>query len=171
MDSISRAFFVLAGLAAGIASAFLVLPVLIILDPLAGDISLISSIGGFIDLMRRTLEEIPPDQAMTLFAGFLWTVALMICVVPLTIVALTGEIASARSLIWYSGGTGALSAAMPWLVRAAFHLADARSAKPPELRFALLFFLTGTAAGLIYWLICGRSAGLGRSGRVHSQSP
>jgi hypothetical protein len=49
---------------------------------------------------------------------------------------------------------------MPWLLRAVYRLEDAVSAKPIELRFALLFFLTGTAAGFVYWLICGRRAGL-----------
>jgi hypothetical protein len=160
MEVIGRAFFVLAGMAAGAATALIVLPILILFDPLAGHISLISSIGGFVDLLQRAFEDMPPDEAMTIFAGFLWTAALMVCVVPLVITALIGEIAAVRSLIWYCGGTGALSAAMPWLVRATYHLTDARSAKPLELRFALLFFLTGTAAGFIYWLICGRRAGL-----------
>ncbi len=84
----------------------------------------------------------------------------MICVVPIILVALIGEIASVRSLIWYSGATGLVAASMPWLLRIIYQLGDAITAKPIELRFALLFFLTGTAAGFIYWTICGRRAGL-----------
>jgi hypothetical protein len=161
METIGRAFFVLAGVAAGTATALIVLPILIVLDPFVGDAGLISSFGGFIDLLQTVFDDVPPDEAISLFAGFLWTAALMICVVPLVVTALIGEVAAARSAIWYCGATGVLAAAMPWLMRAAFHLADARSAKPLELRLALLFFLTGTAAGFIYWLICGRRAGLG----------
>ena len=159
MDMIGRAFFVLAGVAAGAAAALIVLPILIFVDPFAGEAGLISSFGGFLDLLQTVFADVPPDEAISLFAGFLWTAALMICVVPVVVVALIGEVAGVRSLIWYGGATGLLAAAMPWLMRAAFHLADARSAKPLELRLALLFFLTGTAAGLIYWSICGRGAG------------
>ncbi len=165
METIGRAFFVLAGVAAGSAAALVVLPILIFVDPFAGDAGLISSFGGFLDVLQTVFNELPPDEAVSLFAGFLWTAALMICIVPLVVVALIGEAAGARSLIWYGGATGLLAAAMPWLMRAAFHLTEATRAKPLELRLALLFFLTGTAAGLIYWLICGRRAGL-RSARA-----
>ncbi|WP_152428312.1 hypothetical protein [Methyloferula stellata] len=160
MEAIGRVFLVLAGMAAAIATAFLVLPLLVLFDPLGGGASLVASIGGFIDLLGRNADDLPPDQAVSLFAGFFWWAALMICVVPVVVTALIGEVASVRSLVWYGGAAGGLAAAMPWLMRAAFHLADARSATQLELRLALLFFLTGTAAGFIYWLICGRRAGL-----------
>jgi hypothetical protein len=160
MELIGRAFLVIAGIAAGAAAALIVLPVLIILDPFGGDAGLIFSFGGFVDLLQTVFNDMPPEEALSLFAGFLWTAGLMICVVPLVVTALIGEVAAVRSLIWYSGATGVLAAAMPWLMRAAFHLADVRTAKPLELRLALLFFLTGTVAGFIYWLICGRRAGL-----------
>jgi hypothetical protein len=160
MQAIGRVFGVLACIAAAIATALVVLPVLILFDPLSGDSGLIASLGGFIDLLDRTLEDVPANEVVTLFAGFIWASALMICVVPIVTVALIGEIASARSLLWYSGGTGGLAAAMPWLLRASYHTGNLASAKPIELRFALLFFLTGTAAGFVYWALCGRRAGL-----------
>jgi hypothetical protein len=161
MTAIGRAFLILVAMAAAAATSLLILPFLILFDPLQGDVSLVSSIGGFIDLLQDAFDEVSPSEAMSLFAGFLWTAALMICVVPVAIVATIGELAGLRSLVWYSGGIGALSASMPWLLRIIYHLEDARSAKPLELRFALLFFLAGTAAGFVYWLMCGRRASRG----------
>jgi hypothetical protein len=70
---------------------------------------------------------------------------------------LIGEIAGARSLVWYSGVSAALAGASPWIARAAMGLDRAREASPLELRIALLFFLTGAVAGAIYWLIAARA--------------
>jgi amino acid permease len=160
MNAIGRVFGVLAAMAVGSGTALIVLPLLIIFDPLSSDTGLIASLEGFADLLDRTLDDLPTGEAVTLFASFIWIAALAICVLPVVVIALIGEIASVRNLIWYSGATGLLSASMPWLLRATYHLNDVESATPVELHFALLFFLTGTAAGLIYWLICGRRAGL-----------
>jgi hypothetical protein len=160
----------LAAMAAAVVTGFVILPVLILFDPLGDGAALVASIGGFIDLLGRSMDDLPPNEAVSLFAGFLWTAALMICVVPIVVTGLIGEVAAVRSPIWYCGATGVLAAAMPWLTRAALHLTDARSATPLELRFALLFFLTGTAAGLVYWLICGRRAGL-RSMQAEMRRP
>ncbi len=170
MEAIGRVFLILVGMVAAIATAFLTLPLLVLFDPLGDGVSLAASLGGFIDLLGESMDDLPADQAVSLFAGFLWWAALMLCVVPVVVTALIGEVASVRSLIWYGGAAGGLAAAMPWLMRAAFHLAEARSATPLELRFALLFFLTGAASGSIYWLICGRRAGL-RSTLAGAGSP
>jgi hypothetical protein len=62
-------------------------------------------------------------------------------------------------LIWYSGSTGLLAAAVPWLVRSAKHMERATSINAAETRFALLFFFTGLVSGFVYWLIAGRDAG------------
>jgi hypothetical protein len=160
MEVLGRVFGVLASMATAVATALVVLPILILFDPLSSDSGLLASLGGFLEVLDRTLEEVPANEVATLFAGFVWMAALMICVVPVIMVALIGEIASVRSLVWYSGGMGVLAAAMPWLLRASYHTGNVATAKPIELRFALLFFLTGTAAGFIYWALCGRRAGL-----------
>jgi uncharacterized membrane protein len=160
MEVIGRVMGVLAAMMAGAAIAMLVLPLLLIFDPMSSDAGLIASLSGFVDILDNTLDDLPANQAVSLFAGFIWMAALMICVAPVVLVALLGEIASVRSLIWYSGATGVVAASMPWLLRVIYRLDDPVSAKPIELRFALLFFLTGTAAGFIYWSICGRRAGL-----------
>jgi hypothetical protein len=151
---------VLAAMMAGAATALLVLPLLLVFDPLSSDSGLIASLSGFADILDNTLDDMPANEVVSLFAAFISRAALMICVVPIVLVALIGEIASVRSLIWYSGATGLVAASMPWLLRIIYQLGDAITAKPIELRFALLFFLTGTAAGFIYWTICGRRAGL-----------
>jgi uncharacterized membrane protein len=160
MEVIGRVMGVLAAMTAGAATALLVLPLLIVFDPLSNGAGLIASLSGFIDILDNTLEDMPANEVVSLFAGFIWLAALMICVLPVVLVALIGEIASVRSLIWYSGATGVVAASMPWFLRVIYQLDDAISAKPIELRFALLFFLTGTTAGFIYWSICGRRAGL-----------
>jgi len=160
MDVIGRVMGVLAAMMAGAATALVVLPLLLVFDPLSSDAGLIASLSGFADILDDRLDDMPANEALSLFAGFIWMAALTICVVPVVLVALIGEIASARSLIWYAGATGMVAASMPWLLRTVYRRDDAVSATPIELRFALLFFLTGTAAGFIYWAICGRRAGL-----------
>ena len=63
------------------------------------------------------------------------------------------EAAGARSFVWYSGVSGLLAGASPWIARAARGLERAQSVTEAEGRLALLFFLTGALTGAIYWLI------------------
>lgn len=67
--------------------------------------------------------------------------------------ALVGEIVGARSALWYAGAGAILTGAMPWLLR------DAETGTPEELHVSLALALTGAMAGLVYWMIAGRSAG------------
>lgn len=75
-------------------------------------------------------------------------------VAPPVFVALVGEVAGLRALAWYAGGTGAVTAAIPWLLRPA-----PRPATGEEIHIVLALFLTGAVAGLVYWALAGHGAG------------
>jgi hypothetical protein len=95
----------------------------------------------------------------------IWTAAMAVCVLPTVAVALLGETARVRALAWYAGATGFAAAAAPWLIRAALGLPRAQSYNSTELRFALIFFLSGVISGSLYWLLAGRDAGQQRATR------
>ncbi len=116
------------------------------------------------DLNGLVLLFIDPEALVGLAMGaltFLWVATLSICVVPVTIAGVLGEAAGTRSMAWYVGASGILAGAMPWIVRAArgSKQRDDGLIQTIELRFALIFFLTGVAAGAIYWLAAGRNTG------------
>jgi len=75
-------------------------------------------------------------------------------VFPPLLVAVVSEALGMRSLVWYAGAMGVLTAAVPWILRGA-----ARVGSPLELHVSLVLGLTGAVAGLIYWAIAGRDAG------------
>ena len=103
----------------------------------------------------------PPDaRAVALFTAFA-TGVFAILVAPPALVAVIGEVLGWRALLWYAGGSGALTALLPWLGRARSGMARAtEAALPAEGRITLILFLTGAASGLVYWAIAGRSAGV-----------
>ena len=80
--------------------------------------------------------------------------AASLLVVPPLLVALAGEVVGAHSLLWHAGVTGLLTGAVPFLLRG-----GGRGATPDELHVAAVLALTGAVAGLVYWLVAGRSAG------------
>jgi hypothetical protein len=86
----------------------------------------------------------------------LWLISVIILIVPVGLVGLIGETIGSHSFLYYSGLTGLLTAAIPWLMRGGFVQTPAIAA---ELRLTGLLFLTGAVAGLVYWAIAGRSAG------------
>jgi len=157
MAIIGRIFIICAGLTSGIAIALIALPSLVLFDSFFGHTNWTGAIVDFLQAIGD--DEDVSEEVVHALLSFLWTAAVMICALPLTLTALAGEMARLRSPIWYCGATGLLAAAMPWLTRAAFHLQETRSASSLELHLALLFFLTGAIGGLIYWLIAGREAG------------
>ena len=69
------------------------------------------------------------------------------CVAPLAVAALIGEIAGARSLLWYSGASATLAGASPWIARAAMGLDRAREASPLELQNRAVVFSDRRAGG------------------------
>ncbi|MCI0735777.1 MAG: hypothetical protein L0Y50_05820 [Beijerinckiaceae bacterium] len=103
------------------------------------------------------------DAGLAELTGVVWLAAMTVCAVPVVAVALLGEAAKVRAFFWYAGATGFAAASSPWVLRAAFRLPGAADYNSVELRFALVFFLTGLISGLIYWLLAGRNADGGRA--------
>ena len=157
---IARTFIVIAALAIAIAAGLAFLPIAALVDPVTRAAGAAVSASGILALLVDAFFGADPNQAAgTLFLA-LWTIAVMICVVPVVLVALIGEAAGISSGLWYVGATGLIAAGLPWILRAR-QLGQARAdaaAAEVEGRLALIFFLTGACSGLIYWLIAGRGA-------------
>ena len=113
----------------------------------------------FASLMSLLFESDDPVRGLARAVYAAGLIAAAVIFAPLVAVALIGEIARTRTLLWYAGATGLLSGAAPWIARATRKMATAMTASPAETRIALILFLTGATAGLIYWFIAGRNTG------------
>ncbi len=138
-------------IAAGVGAMFLIVSALF--DPATRELGLASVMAGLFAAFDEALAEGDPSQAVTAIGFVIWAVIVATCAAPLAVAALVGEAAGARSLVWYSGVSGLLAGASPWIARAARGLDPAQPMTDAEVRLALLFFLTGALTGAIYWLI------------------
>jgi hypothetical protein len=144
-------------IAVGVGLAFL--PVALLIDPTTRDASFALIQFGLLALSEADFEgSLSADQLIVL-PRLAWTAVMAICVVPLIAVASIGEIARVRSLFWYAGATGFIAASAPWILREMLHLHRATNASPAELRFALVFFVSGLVSGSVYWLLACRHLG------------
>ncbi|WP_395666825.1 hypothetical protein [Methylocella sp.] len=155
MDGLRRALVVMFALAVAVGAALLVLPLAIAADPALRRASF--AFAGFLveALAQADLDPAAAREAAELMR-FVWTSAVVVCAAPLFIVAAIGEAANVRSPVWHVGATAVGAAAAPWIARAAFGSSRLADASAPELRLALAFFVTGAAAGGVYWLTAGR---------------
>jgi hypothetical protein len=158
MSAVRRAIVSLFGLVVAIAAALIVLPVAAVVDPVTREAGAAFAHFALFALADSSLDGSSAFAAAEL-ARFLWTVLVAVCVIPLVLTVLIGAVAGVHSLLWYAGATGCVAALSPWVARAAFHSAKAVSASPVELRFAAVFFATGAAAGLVFWVLAGRNRG------------
>lgn len=140
-------------IASGVGAIFLVVSALF--DPATMEAGLSATMAGIFAIIDETLRTGAPEDALAAFGFVIWAVVVATCVAPLAIAALVGEAAGVRSIVWYSGVSGVLAGASPWIARAAKGLERAQSVSALEGRIALLFFLTGAVTGAIYWLIAG----------------
>ena len=127
---------------------------------------------GWIFLLAVRADAMRGEPAASYLAfatKIIWGATLAIVVAPVLLAALIGEVARLRSFIWYVATPAALTAAIPWLARAARAAGSAairdaatRSAatQADEARLALLLFLSGALSGFIYWAVAGRDAGV-----------
>ena len=138
-------------LAVGVAAIFLIVSALV--DPATREAGFAAATSGLFAFVEEDVRAGGWSDPLATFGFIVWSMIIATCVAPLAVAALIGEIAGARSLLWYSGASATLAGASPWIARAAMGLDRAREASPLELRIALLFFLTGALAGAIYWLI------------------
>jgi hypothetical protein len=161
MNAVRRAILGAFGLTVAIAAALIVLPIAALVDPVTRDAGAAFVHFAFFSLADASLDGSSAFAAAEL-ARFVWTVLVAVCVVPLVMTVLIGAVARVHSLAWYAGATGCIAALAPWAARAALRTTKAVSASPAELRFAFVFFLTGAVAGLVFWVLAGRSAGARR---------
>ena len=151
-----RLIVVILSLCVACAGAIIFLPMAGLFDP-----TIRSATGEiFFRLLDRLVSyDGSPEEPIVALAGLTSIIFLAICVVPVVIVALIGELGRVSSILWYVGGTAILAAAMPWILRAAKGSGTQASAAmgATEQRMMLLFFLTGAVAGFIYWLLAARS--------------
>lgn len=138
-------------IASGVGAIFLVVSALF--DPTTRDAGFVAVMSGLFAALDEAATDGDPAQAVSALSFILWAVVVATCAAPLAVAALIGEAAGARSLVWYSGVSGLLAGASPWIARAARGLDRAQSITDMEGRLALLFFLTGALTGAIYWLI------------------
>ena len=165
MRLIGRVFLLVLALAIALPFGLLTLLIGILLEPtardLAGTLGLATLWSIFSDLAQG---EAPDAKALALLTA-LGTGLFAILVAPPTFTALVGEVIGWRSVLWYAGGSGVITALLPWLTRGASSAGRlAAAALPAEGRITALLFLAGAASGLVYWAIAGRSAGSPRRG-------
>ncbi|MCJ2058381.1 hypothetical protein MKL09_17715 [Methylobacterium sp. J-048] len=157
------AFALLLAVPAG--GAILVLALLV--DPTANAWLTNGALAG-VDMALSDLSAgLPPEGLALLIAGLARALFVLLFVPP-ALVGLAGEMFSRRGFLWYGAGGGLLTAALPWLIRGAVRPATAGTSPgllAAEARLTLILFVVGASAGLVYWLIAGRSAGFSRAGR------
>jgi hypothetical protein len=138
-------------IAAGVGAIFLVASALF--DPATRETGLAPVMAGLFAIIDDAMNDGDPERAFAALGFVIWAVVIAACAAPLAVAALVGEAAGAHSLVWYSGVSGLLAGASPWIARAAKGLERAPQINAAESRLALLFFLTGALTGAIYWLI------------------
>jgi len=140
-----RLISVTVGLLVAIAAAVLVLPILVLFDPAMRESIWIASLRGLDGLAdAESVRSIP-----ALFMWPLWNVVVAVCVLPVVLAALVGDIAHLRGFAWYAGAAGFFAAPMPWVIAAPLPEAE-------SMRGSLSFFLVGVLAGAVYWALAGR---------------
>jgi hypothetical protein len=160
MSVIRRTLVVIVGLLCAATLAFIVLPLAIILDPQIHSANPSWLAFGF---LAAILQANDPER-LAASVLFVWTAMMTVCLLPLVIAALVGEVARIRNWIWYAAGTGIIAAGMPFAIRLGLgspvlHRQADATTQATEHRLLLLFFVTGVLSGTFYWLIAGRRAG------------
>jgi len=155
MRLVARLFLLVLGLSIAAPIGGVVLAVGSWSDPAARGLLGALGLAGVEALLSDLSASRPPEGARA-FAAAVGMGLFALVVAPPALVALIGEVLGPRSFVWYGGATGALTAGLPWIVRAG---PGAESAFRAEGRLTALLFLAGAASGLTYWLAAGRSAG------------
>lgn len=139
-------------IAIGASSFFLMVAAMIdpVMATLTGD-TLFVGFWAFVDAVFSAENPQPIVSEAFLAVGRL---VFTLLVFPPLLVAVVSEVLGMRSVVWYAGAVGVLTAAVPWILRGA-----ARVGSPLELHVSLVIGLTGAVAGLVYWAIAGQSAG------------
>ncbi|MGU3668687.1 hypothetical protein ACLBX9_31290 [Methylobacterium sp. A49B] len=171
MHAVGRLFVGAFALLLAIPTGLAVLVSALLVDPAAQAWLTGGALAG-LDMALSDLSAGLPPEGLILFVAGLAKALFVLLVVPPAFVGLGGEILARRGLLWYGAGCGLLTAALPWLTRGAVRSRDTgrNSGVNPDLlaaeaRLTLILFVVGAGAGLVYWLIAGRSAGFVREAR------
>jgi hypothetical protein len=155
----ARLLLTIIGLACASAAALVFLPVAVLFDPqIQGAASHVSS-DHWLGLLENLFSDDDPQEAVTTLVQLIWTIGMLVCVIPVTIIALVGGVARSRSWVFYVGLTGVLAAAMPWILRASRFAERGGQMSAAEGHLTLILFMTGAVAGAVYWIVAGRSDG------------
>ncbi len=133
------------------------LSVALLFDPGANAWLTKGALAGLDVALGDLAAGLPPEGFLLLVAGLAKALFVLLFIPP-ALVGLGGEVSGARSLVWYGGGCGLLTAALPWLMRGSPR-PGASGLAAAEARLTLILFVVGGCAGLVYWMIAGRSAG------------
>ena len=149
-----RALLVIVGLvfAWSAGTAFLAIGGLMV--PATRELAADLTIGSILAALAALASSDSPDRVWLAVAIAFWTLTAALLILPPLVSALVGELAGARSFVWYAGASGVLTAAIAWIGHAGGH-----GPNPTETKLLTLLFLTGAVAGLVYWLVAGRSVG------------
>ena len=134
----------------------LFLPIAALTDATVREAGFEAAIGALFATLDETTREGDAAAGFEALGLVFWAILIAVCVAPLALAALVGEIAGARSWSWYVGASGFLAAASPWIARGARAQASLRPPSQTELRVLGLFFLTGALTGFLYWLVAVR---------------
>jgi hypothetical protein len=155
---IARILLVTAALLGATASALVFFPIAALIDPVTRGAAADLAAAASFALLERALNDPAAGDMLSTMLSVIRSVAAAICLLPILIVGLVGEAAKVGSWIWYSVATGAVAAAVPFIVRGKADGSVSPAAQNVEMRFAAILFLTGVVCGLIYWLVAGRTA-------------
>ena len=158
MTVLGRLFVAALALLLAIPAGGFALALAMLVDPVAGAWLTAGAQAG-LDIALSDLSAGLPPESLALMAAGLAGALFRLLVLPPVLVALIGEGLRLRSLAWYGGACGLLTALMPWLGRGAARIGQAPAA---EARLTALLFVAGASAGAVYWLIAGRHAGPAR---------
>ncbi|MET7245294.1 hypothetical protein ABZT49_18240 [Methylobacterium sp. EM32] len=158
--SLGRLLAVATALLMAVACGALALGIGVVMDPVLRDLMGTLGLSGLEAVLSDLAEGYAPDPAMVEGAVSLGRAILLLVAVPPALNAVVGEVLGWRSLAWYGGATGLLTALLPWLMRGGAGPARA-GIEAGEGRVTAILFCAGGIAGLIYWLGAGRFAGRG----------
>ncbi|KAB1075590.1 hypothetical protein [Methylobacterium planeticum] len=156
MRVLGRLLLLCLALVLAVPAGALMLGLALVLDPAAQAWLAGGALAGLDATLSDLAAGMAPETMLLALAGIAQALAVLL-VAPPVLVALVGETLRLRTLAWYAGGAGLLSAALPWLARGGAGPGGAERLAA-EGHLSAILFLAGAAAGLVYWLVAGRSA-------------
>lgn len=156
MHLLGRLLLVSLALLLAIPAGAAVLLAALVLDPVASEWLAKGAMAGLDAGLSDLAAGLPPESVSLMFAGLAQAVFVLLALPP-ALTALVGEILGWRGIVRYGGACGAITAALPWLVRGAMRPGAEQLAV--EGRVTAILFVAGAGAGLLYWAVAGRSAG------------